>query len=124
MAGAESSRMEFNSGGLMKGAGEGIRTGDSSPIKDGTEMEDMVTFEAVDSGSSAPENLYAALMLLLQAFRQLVPFAFYGGVIYACFFALAACCMVPATYYFLTEVAFVKSPTSSHSSYNKKPSVK
>ena len=115
--------MEINSGGLMKSAGEGIRMGDSSPIKDGTEMEDMVTFEAVDSGSSAPENLYAALMLVLQAYRKLVPFAFNGGVIYACFLALAYCFMVSATYYFVVEVVFAKpSSTSSHASHNRKSS--
>ena len=46
------SQPQFNSGGLMKSAGEGIRTADSNPIKDGTEIDDITAYEVDPSSAS------------------------------------------------------------------------
>jgi len=47
----------------MKSAGDGVRTVDSGPIKDGTEIDDISAYE-VDQ-VSASQNVHTALMLLI-----------------------------------------------------------
>lgn len=104
----------------MKSAGDGIRTGDSSPIKDGAEIDELTAaFEVVDP-NSASQNVYTALMLLLQAVKMMPQVFKVASFALSLFFL--ALWLNPLGSLFGKISPAKKSSVSHHSSHNKERS--